>query len=113
MRGKAPFMAGVPELLVLKVLSGRAMYGYELAQAIRETSVGEIALGEGVIYPLLHMLERDGALKSEQRMEGGRRRVYYAITPSGETRFEGLRAEWMALNQAIRAVLDGAMGAAS
>ena len=52
------FMNGVPELLVLRMLSERAMYGYELVQAIRASTNKVIAPGEGVIYPILHGLER-------------------------------------------------------
>ena len=58
----AAFLNGVPELLILEALRAREMYGYELVQAIRSMSGEEIAFAEGVIYPVLHLLERDGAL---------------------------------------------------
>lgn len=112
MGGNANFMAGVPELLVLRLLSERAMYGYELVQTIRAASGQEIVLGEGVVYPLLHALERDGALKSSRQMVGGRSRVYYALAPAGARRLERLTADWTALHCAIRTVLDGGAGAA-
>ncbi len=52
-------MNGVPELLVLRHLSQEQMYGYELVRAIRRSTGDIISLGEGVIYPTLHALERE------------------------------------------------------
>lgn len=101
------FMNGVPELLILRLLRDRPMYGYELAQAIRERSGETIEFGEGVIYPVLHALERDGALSSERRPVNGRSRVYYAITPSGARRLADLTGTWSKLSSAIQHILIG------
>jgi PadR family transcriptional regulator PadR len=54
------FMNGVPELLILKLLEEGEMYGYEIVEAIRSRSDRVIGFGEGVVYPVLHGLERDG-----------------------------------------------------
>ena len=54
-----PFMSGVPELLVLRMLSAREMYGYEIVKAMRLVTGEAIGFGEGVIYPVLHALEGD------------------------------------------------------
>ena len=62
MANNASLMSGIPELLLLNLLSEREMYGYELARAIRTTSQGAIDVGEGVLYPALHTLERRGWL---------------------------------------------------
>lgn len=102
-----PFLNGVPELLVLRLLREKEMYGYELVQAIREHSGDAIAFAEGVIYPLLHALERDGALTTRRQSIGGRSRVYYAVTPAGADRLHLLTARWRQLNQAIAAILEG------
>jgi PadR family transcriptional regulator, regulatory protein PadR len=69
------FMNGVPELLVLRLLSEREMYGYELVQAIRERTGEAISLGEGVVYPALYALERSGALSSRRKAVNGRTRI--------------------------------------
>lgn len=102
-----PFMAGVNELLVLRLLKDREMYGYEIVAAIREESGTVIAASEGVIYPVLHMLEKDGALKASRKTVKGRSRVYYSLTPKGWTRLEGLSQNWRSLAAAIAAVLRG------
>jgi len=101
------FMAGVPELLVLRLLREREMYGYEIVQALREQSGNVLTAGEGVIYPVLHALEKDGALKSRRKTVGGRSRVYYTVTAKGVQRFENLAEDWSTLASAIRSVLNG------
>lgn len=93
-RTNPPFMSGVPELLLLQQLSRAEMYGYELVKSIRTATGEAISLGEGVIYPVLHALEKGGALKSRRRKVDGRTRVYYSLTPKGERRLSALFGEW-------------------
>ena len=88
------FMNGVPELLILRLLNQREMYGYELVRAIRIETGNVIKLGEGVVYPVLHALERQGALKSRRKMVNGRTRVYYTVTSGGAKRLQGLLGQW-------------------
>jgi PadR family transcriptional regulator PadR len=95
------FMNGVPELLILRLLEQQEMYGYELVQAIRAKTNDAISLGEGVVYPALHALERDGALKSRRKLVNGRTRVYYAATAKGEKRLAGLVRQWTHIADAI------------
>jgi PadR family transcriptional regulator PadR len=102
------FMNGVPELLVLRCLQEREMYGYQLVQEIKARTGEAISLGEGVVYPLLHALERDGAVRSSRRAVNGRSRVYYALTPKGGERLAGLADTWRTLTLAVRAALEGA-----
>jgi len=99
------FLNGVPELLVLRLLSDREMYGYELVQAIRDATGDSIVLAEGVVYPMLHGLERDGALQSRRQTVAGRSRVYYSVTPAGSDRFARLAETWRELNRAIGSLL--------
>ena len=101
------FMNGVPELLILHVLREREMYGYELVQAIRARTLAAITLGEGVVYPVLHGLEKQGALQSRRMTVQGRSRVYYALTPKGAERLSELAGTWSRLADAIRQVMEG------
>jgi PadR family transcriptional regulator PadR len=100
-----PFMSGVPELLLLRQLAQREMYGYELVKAIRLVTDEAISLGEGVIYPVLHGLERNGALKAKRKAVGGRTRVYYSLTAKGRRRLERLHGEWQRIQSGITAAL--------
>jgi len=100
-----PFMSGVPELLILRLLAGREMYGYEIVRAVKLVTGEAISLGEGVIYPVLHGLEKGGALKARRKAVNGRTRVYYSLTSKGQTRFDRLSDEWVRISGGIRAAL--------
>ncbi len=101
------FMNGVPELLILQLLQHGEMYGYEIVQAIRSRTGAVVAIGEGVVYPVLHALERVGALKSQRRTVNGRTRIYYSVTRAGARRLADLRKTWTSLAAAIQAMLAG------
>ena len=102
------FMSGVPELLLLRLLQDNEMYGYELVQAVQDQTQSAITLGEGVTYPVLHALERDGALTSRRKTVNGRSRVYYTLTELGSRRFADLAGNWNRITTAISGVLKGA-----
>ena len=101
------FMNGVPELLILRLLRNREMYGYEIVQAIREETSEVVNLGEGVVYPLLHALEREGALTSRRALINGRSRIYYAMAPKGASRLNELAGVWSRLTHALQQVMKG------
>ena len=101
-----PFMSGVPELLLLRLLDHEEMYGYELVRSIRRATGDAISLGEGVIYPVLHGLERSGALKSRRKPVGGRTRVYYSLTAKGRKRLDKLQADWQRIQNGISSALE-------
>jgi PadR family transcriptional regulator, regulatory protein PadR len=101
------FMNGVPELLILRLLDEQEMYGYEIVQAIRRRSGEVVAVGEGVVYPVLHGLERDGAIRSRRKTVAGRSRIYYAVTRTGSRRLADLANTWATLTGAIKGMLAG------
>ena len=100
-------IAGVPELLILRLLQDREMYGYEIVRAIGASTSGSLTLAEGVVYPVLHDLKRDGALKSRRRTVEGRSRVYYTLTAAGRARLATLTRTWKTLTDAIQSLLGG------
>ena len=61
---KLDLLKGTLPLLVLSVLREEELYGYEIAQRIRDRSGDLFAPSEGSLYPTLHRLERDGALSA-------------------------------------------------
>ena len=97
--------AGVPELMILRLLQGREMYGYEIVQAIAFRTGEAVTPGEGVVYPLLHALENSGSLKSRRRTVNGRSRVYYGLTAKGVKRLDHLVEDWKTLNAAVEALI--------
>jgi PadR family transcriptional regulator len=100
-----PFMSGVPELLILQLLARQEMYGYEIVKAVRIVTGQAISLGEGVIYPVLHGLEKGGALKAKRKAVNGRTRVYYSVTAKGRKRFERLSQEWDRVSSGVQSAL--------
>lgn len=94
-------MNGVPELLILQLLHGHEMYGYELVQAIRTKTGDVVSAGEGVVYPVLHALEQDGAIRSRRGSVNGRSRIYYSLTAAGARRLAGLAEEWTRLTTSV------------
>jgi len=101
-----PFMSGVPELLLLRLLDKKEMYGYELVRSVRQVTGQAISLGEGVIYPALHSLERKGLLKSKRKPVGGRTRVYYSLTAKGRRRLQKLADDWHRIQGGITNALE-------
>lgn len=106
-RTNPSFMNGVPELLILRHLSEEEMYGYQLVRAIRRSTENVISLGEGVIYPTLHALERAGALASRSVKVEGRARVYYRVTAKGRRRLKRVCTNWSRITAAVAGVLRG------
>ena len=106
-----PFMSGVPELLLLRLLNEQEMYGYELVRSIKQVTKEAISLGEGVIYPVLHSLERNGALKSKRKAVGGRTRVYYSLTKKGRDRLAKLRDDWSRIQGGVAIALESGANA--
>jgi len=105
-KSNPPFMSGVPELLLLRLLDNREMYGYELVRSIKEVTGQAISLGEGVIYPVLHSLERNGSLKARRKPVGGRTRVYYSLTSQGRGRLQDLQDDWRRIQGGIETALE-------
>jgi PadR family transcriptional regulator PadR len=106
-RTNPDFLNGVPELLILSLLVRRPMYGYELVQAICESTGGVLEFGEGCVYPILHRLEADGLLGGKREVVGGRSRVVYRVTPKGAKRLAGSEASWRSVVEAVAQALRG------
>jgi len=105
MQAGSALMSGISELLLLRLLSQRQMYGYELARAIRATTRQAISVGEGVLYPALHSLERRGWLKARRCTVNGRTRVYYALTRAGLRHLKKITQEWHRISGGVDAAL--------
>lgn len=88
--------------LLLSLLEQEECYGYLIIQRIRESSDGALEWSEGMLYPVLHRLEKRGFITSHWKTaENGRRRKYYALTKRGQTELERQRAEWKAVERAL------------
>jgi PadR family transcriptional regulator PadR len=81
--------------MVLGILAEGESYGYAILRRINELSGGELDWSEGLLYPLLHRLERLGYVESSwQSVTGERRRKYYRITDDGLAELAEQRRQW-------------------
>ncbi len=99
---------GTTTVIILNLLAeaDRPMYGYEIIQELDGRSQGFFEFKEGLIYPRLHELERQGLLRSEwQGEEGSRRRKFYAITDVGRRRLDKELQGWRTFSRHIDLLL--------
>jgi PadR family transcriptional regulator, regulatory protein PadR len=95
--------------MVLGILTEGDSYGYAILRRINELSGGELDWTEGLLYPLLHRLERLGHVESSWRsVVGERRRKYYRITAGGLAELAEQRRQWDTVVKALRDVWPGA-----
>jgi len=88
--------------LLLALLAEEKAYGYEIIRRVRESSGGALQWSEGMLYPVLHRLEKQGLVASEWGTSGsGRHRRYYSITPRGRKELERHVREWGVVRQAL------------
>ena len=99
-------LKGSTAIMILKVISEGETYGYELVQRLYHKSQGTFKLNEGTLYPILHMLEKEGHVTSyEGQSETGRSRRYYRITVQGKLHLSARMEEWQVFSDAVTMVL--------
>jgi PadR family transcriptional regulator, regulatory protein PadR len=91
--------------IVLAILAEGDSYGYAILKRVRELSGGRMAWTDGMLYPVLHRLERLGHVEARWDVaESGRRRKYYRITPRGRTQLAEERRQWEAVDATLRGI---------
>ncbi|MBO5292389.1 MAG: helix-turn-helix transcriptional regulator [Lachnospiraceae bacterium] len=98
-------VSGSMTMLLLKLLSEKDMYGYEMIDTLRNRSQNVFELKAGTLYPLLHSLESKGLLTSYESEVSGKVRKYYSITKAGRTLLSKKEAEWKEYSAAVGHVL--------
>jgi PadR family transcriptional regulator len=94
--------------MVLGILADGESYGYAILRQINELSGGELDWTEGLLYPLLHRLERLGHVESSwQSVSGERRRKYYRITDKGLAELAEQRRQWNTVVDALEEIWLG------
>lgn len=98
-------ISGSMSMLILRLLSERDMYGYEMIDTLRKRSENVFELKAGTLYPLLHSLEEKNYLSSYEQEISGKIRKYYRITKEGR-RFLGKKCdEWELYSKAVANIL--------
>ena len=88
--------------LVLSVLTEGENYGYALIQRVRELSSGKIEWTEGMLYPVLHWMEKEDLIESEWReSETGRKRKYYRLRKEGRKALKEEQQRWLTVHETL------------
>lgn len=91
--------------IVLAILAERDSYGYAILQRVKELSGGCMEWTDGMLYPVLHRLERLGQVEARwETAESGRRRKYYRITAGGRAQLAEDRKQWETVDATLRGI---------
>lgn len=99
---------GTTDVVVLKLLAdaGESLHGYEIIRRLEELSRGYFQFKEGLIYPRLHQMERQGLLKSRWvEAPNARRRKIYAVTEKGYRQLQADVERWQDFSQVVNQLL--------
>ena len=88
--------------LLLSILCYGESYGYQIIQKVKEITEGKLEWSDGMLYPVLHRLEKDSLVESQWKLsENGRMRKYYKITPAGKKELESEKNQWLSVHRAL------------
>ena len=100
-------VSGSMAMLVMKLLSEKDMYGYEMIDTLKGKSNNVFELKAGTLYPLLHSMEEKGWLIVYEQEAGGKMRKYYQLTKEGKKQYKVKKEEWKEYSEAILQVIGG------
>ena len=88
--------------IILGILKQGNSYGYLIIKKIKELSGGKMQYTDGMLYPFLHRLEKEGLIKSNWTMKDeSRPRKYYEITDLGKEALLAEQAQWKEVNAVL------------
>ncbi|AGK96488.1 PadR family transcriptional regulator [Clostridium pasteurianum] len=100
MNDKSQFLKGTLEGCILKIINDDEVYGYEIAEKLKNYGLSEVS--EGTIYPLLLRLEKAGLLNSTKKESPyGPKRKYYKLSIGGKEALNNFYENWMKLKESI------------
>lgn len=95
------------QLLVLSLLNETDMYGYQIIVELSRRSNDTFNMKEGTLYPVLHLMEKNGYVNAyEQKAPTGRLRKYYSITSKGKKSLTQEKQSWEEYSAAVNSVLN-------
>ena len=88
--------------LVLSILEEGDSYGYAIIKRVKDLSEEEMNWTDGMLYPVLHRLEKQGYINSYwQKSQTGRKRKYYFLTREGGDTLEDIKSQWRLVNRTL------------
>ena len=105
---KLDMRTGSTAVMVLRLLSEKPMYGYQIVKELQARSEGYFELEQGTLYPALHRLEKDGLVESRWGVvEEGPSRKYYHITDNGREELGKSARKWSDFSRHLLRLLEG------
>ena len=82
--------------LILSILAEGDSYGYAIIKRVRNLSGGKMEWTDGMLYPVLHRLEKQGFIESYVHPgETGRKRKYYRLDKQGTKALAEHKNQWL------------------
>lgn len=104
-------LKGTLDVLVLKALAAGPLHGYAVARWIQEITDDALEVQEGVLYPALHRLERQGHVRAEWGVSDTNRKVkHYQLTDAGREELESREGDWARYSAAMDKALAAGGG---
>ena len=101
---RSQLMRGTLEGCILKIISEKTTYGYEIMVSLKNKGFEDIS--EGTIYPLLMRLEKQGSIKSELLPSPlGPKRKYFTVTPAGREYLESFENSWRRISESVTGII--------
>ncbi len=89
--------------IILSILLDQENYGYQIIQRVKEISRGNLEWSDGMLYPVLHRMQKEGFIQSRWKISNGSRyRRYYKLTELGRKELEKERRQWMKVHDALK-----------
>jgi DNA-binding PadR family transcriptional regulator len=100
---KKDLVAASATPLILSILAEGDSYGYAIIKRVSQLSGGQMEWTDGMLYPVLHRLERQGLIKSFKCVsEAGRGRRYYRLKKKGSKVLKEQKSQWMLTYSTLR-----------
>jgi PadR family transcriptional regulator PadR len=88
--------------IILSILMSGENYGYQIIKRAKQVSGGDLRWSDGMLYPVLQRLEKEGFITSQWKLSGeGRHRKYYQITELGVQELESEKKQWLKVHHAL------------
>ena len=107
MRVNKELSKGSHEIIILKLLSRKDMYGYQIIHEMESLSNNVFSMSQGSLYPFLHIMESKGYIKSYEQTEKGRKRRFYSMTDDGNGVLKDKEDQWLLFINAMGQILRG------
>jgi PadR family transcriptional regulator len=88
--------------LILSILARGESYGYAIIQEVHQLSAGQVQWTDGMLYPVLHRLEKEGLIEARwDQAQSGRKRKYYQLKKKGSQALKEEQEQWLVVHRAL------------